>query len=85
MMASSSQIAAWILEGVELGVMWRMRSVCWISSVERSDEEMVGCGGSKASIIEALFEAATEEGSVSGSKRAFSILASLAERLVLVV
>lgn len=43
---------------------------------------MIGCEGREVSIGEVDFAAATEEGSVSGSKSAFKILASLAERVV---
>lgn len=43
---------------------------------------MVGCEGRASSITEFDFAAATEEGRVSGSKRAFRILLSLAESAV---
>lgn len=67
----------------ELDVMCRTSSFCWASSMESCDAEMVACEGRESSIVEAVFEAATDEGSVSGSKSAFSILASFAESAVL--
>lgn len=46
---------------------------------------MVGCGGNAASMADASFNFATDDGSVSGSKSAFSIRASLADSDVLIV
>jgi hypothetical protein len=41
---------------------------------------MLGCGGREVSIAVASFDFATDDGSVSGSKRAFNTRASFAER-----
>lgn len=44
---------------------------------------MLGCGGREAFIAAESFDFATDEGSVSGSKRAFRMRASFADRVVL--
>lgn len=66
----------------ELDVMCRTSSFCCASRVASSDDEMVGCEGRESSMTDADFEAATDEGRVSGSKSAFNILLSFEERAV---
>ena len=66
----------------ELEVMCRTRSFCCASRSASWEGEIVGCEGRESSIAEFDFAAATEDGRVSGSKRAFKILLSLADRLV---
>ena len=66
----------------ELDVMCWTSSFCWFSRVDSCDDGMVGCEGRESSIVEVDFDAATEDGSVSGSNSAFKILASFAESVV---
>lgn len=60
----------------------RTISFCWSSRADSWIEEMLGCGGNEGSIEEASFDLATEEGRVSGSKRAFKMRLSFVLRLV---
>lgn len=83
MISSSCLIASCIKEVVEEEVMLRTRSFCRVSSVEICEEGILGCEGKDASIIERSFERDIDEGRVSGSKRAFRIRVSFAERDVL--
>lgn len=81
-MLSRSCSAASIAAGEEADVMFWIISVCWVSRLESWEAGMVGWDGREASIGEVDLAAATEDGRVSGSKRAFRIRVSLAERVV---
>lgn len=81
-MRSSSVIAASISWMLELVDMRRTMSFCCASNVDSSEAAMFGCGGNVLSIAEASFDFATDEGRVSGSKRAFRTRASFADSVV---
>lgn len=58
---------------------------CCVSRVESCAAEMVGCGGNELSTADASFDLATDDGSVSGSKSAFRMRASFADKEVFIV
>jgi hypothetical protein len=83
MTSSCCCIAVSMSELDELEVMCCISLFWWASKVDSCGGVMVGCAGRESSIVDLDFDAATEDGSVSGSKSAFRILASFAESVVL--
>ena len=61
----------------------RTTSFCCASRVDSCADGMLGCAGNEASIAAVSLDLATDEGSVSGSKSAFKMRASFADRVVL--
>lgn len=80
-----SSIPESIVSRLESSDVRRTMSFCCVSSSDNCESEMVEWEGSVASMADASFDFATEEGSVSGSKSAFKMRASFAESDVLMV
>lgn len=85
MIVSSSLIPFSIKSALNSPDVRRMMSFCCVSKTESRDVEIVGCDGSVVSIVDASFDFATDDGSVSGSNSAFNMRASFADNDVLIV
>lgn len=85
MVLSRSAIPETIVSRLDSFDVRRTMSFCCVSSSDSCESEMVGWEGSVASMADASFDFATEDGSVSGSKSAFKMRASFAESDVLMV